>query len=278
MIAALLLSALALQSPAPAPAPATAPELVSPLGRALLARPDTAGAIARAESAVARAPRDVDSLVALGQAYASVWRYREAIEVYTRALALAPERAVLYRHRGHRYISTRQFARAVADLERGAKLDSTSYDIWYHLGLAYYLTGRFDAAARAYRRCLAVATTPDNVVAVSDWLWMALSRARQDSAAAGVLAAIGDSLTVGENSTYYTRLLFYKGRRSEADLRALMAASELAHATIGYGLANWYLIRGDRARARELFRAIVEGNYWPAFGFIAAETELQRMR
>ena len=163
-------------------------------------------------------------------------------------------------------------------LERAAALDSTSYDIWYHLGLAYYLTGRFDAAAQAYRRCLAVADSPDNVVAVSDWLWMALKRAGQDSAAAQVLIAIGDSMPVRENAAYYNRLLFYRGRRTEVDLRGLMAAGDLEQASIGYGLANWYLIRGDRVRALELFRQIVDGTYWPAFGFIAAETELQRMR
>ncbi|MBI1968163.1 MAG: tetratricopeptide repeat protein [Gemmatimonadetes bacterium] len=266
MLAALFLALAAVQGP----------ELVSPLGRPLFARADTAGVVAKAESVVARAPHDVDSLLRLGQTLASVWRYHDAIDVYSRAIALASGRAILYRHRGHRYISTRQFGKAIADLDRAAELDSTSFDIWYHLGLAYYLTGRFAHAARAYRRCVAAADSPDNLVAVSDWLWMSLRRAGEDSAAAAVLAGIRDSLDVRENTAYYNRLLFYQGRRMEADLRALMATGDLEFATVGYGLATWHLIRGDTTTARALFRQIVAGTYWPAFGFIAAETELLR--
>lgn len=254
-----------------------APELVSPIGRSFYARPDTGGAVARAESALARAPRDVDSLLALGRAQASVWRYRDAVATYTRAIGLAPERAVLYRHRGHRYISLRELAQAVSDMERAAALDSTSFDIWYHLGLAYYLMVRFDDAAAAYRRTLGVARSADDTVAASDWLWMALKRGGQDAAAAHVLVPITDSLRVQENVPYHQRLLFYKGRRTEADLRALMATGDLERATVGYGLATWRLVRGDTTAARSLWREIVAGTYWPAFGFIAAEADLRRM-
>jgi len=253
------------------------PEFVSLSGRTFYPRPDTAGVVARAESALARAPRDVDSLVALGRAQASMWRYRDAVATYTRAIGLAPERAVLYRHRGHRYISLRDFPKAVSDMERAAALDSTSFDIWYHLGLAYYLMGRFDDAAAAYRRTLGVARSADDTVAASDWLWMALQRSGQDAAAAQVLVPITDSLRVQENVPYHQRLLLYKGRRTEADLRALMATGDLERATVGYGLATWRLVRGDTAAARSLWLEIVGGTYWPAFGFIAAEADLRRM-
>jgi tetratricopeptide (TPR) repeat protein len=253
------------------------PELVSPLGRELFARPDTGGLVARAESVAALHAGDADSLFALGLAYARIWRYRDAVAAHTRALALAPGRAVLYRHRGHRYISLRRFPEAVADLERAAALDSASFDIWYHLGLAYYLTARFGDAAEAYARCRAVARTADDTVAASDWLWMSLRRSGREPEAAAVAAAIGEGRDVRDNAAYYARLLFYAGRRSEADLRALMARGDLEFATVGYGLANWLLVQGEREPARELFRQVVAGAYWPAFGFIAAEVELLRM-
>jgi tetratricopeptide (TPR) repeat protein len=259
-------------------AQAQRPELVLS-GRALYARPDTAGVVARAEAAAARAPGVIDTLIALGQAYASVWRYGDAIAAYTRAIALAPDQALLYRHRGHRYISTRQLDRAIADLERGAGLDSTNWDIWYHLGLGYYLRGRYDAAAPAYRHCLAL--RPDDagsLVAASDWLWMTLSRAGRNVEAAALLVAIADTMPVGENTAYHHRLLFYKGRKTEPELRALMAAGDLEHATVGYGLANWHLVQGDTGRARAMFQEIVSGRYWPAFGFIAAEMDLERIK
>ncbi|MGH7701342.1 MAG: hypothetical protein ACREMJ_12595 [Gemmatimonadales bacterium] len=93
-----------------------------------------------------------------------------------------------------------------------------------------------------------------------------------------MLTAIADSMDVGDNTAYHERLLFYKGRRDEAALRAQMATDDLQAATVGYGLANWYLARGDSARARAQLQEIVRGDYWPAFGFIAAEADLLRMR
>ncbi len=253
------------------------PEVVSPLGREFFARPDSAGLVAQAESAAARRAEDADTLQALGMAYARRWRYRDAVAAYTHALALAPERAVLYRHRGHRYISLRRFPEAVADLERAARLDSASFDIWYHLGLAYYLSARFPDAIRAYERCAALARTADDTVAASDWLWMSLRRDDRRADAAAVAAAIGEGREVRDNAAYYARLLFYADRRTETDLRALMAQGDLEFATVGYGLGNWLLVQGEPERARALFREVTAGPYWPAFGFIASEVELQRL-
>ena len=48
-------------------------------------------------------------------------------------------------------------------------------------------------------------------------------------------------------------------------------------ATLSFGLGNWYLVKGDSARAREQFRRSVASGGWPAFGFIASEAELARM-
>ena len=109
----------------------------SPAGVEYRAQRDT-GAIARAESALATDPRNIDRIIALGVAQSGVRQYREAISTFTRGLAIAPTNAVLFRWRGHRYLSTREFDRALADLTRGAELDSTIYGIWYHLGIVKF--------------------------------------------------------------------------------------------------------------------------------------------
>src|SRR2546427_10147133 len=64
------------------------------------------GAIARAESALAANPKNVDLIIQLGVAQSGVRQYREAIMTFTRGLAIAPQNALLYRWRGHRYLST----------------------------------------------------------------------------------------------------------------------------------------------------------------------------
>jgi hypothetical protein len=52
----------------------------------------------------------------------------------------------------------------------------------------------------------------------------------------------------------------------------------VAVATLSYGVGNWYLARGDTARARTWFERSVGSGGWPAFGFILSEVELRRLR
>ena len=257
------------------------PEVVSSLGVKFYALPDEKGEVAAAEKKLAAEPKNIESMIALGRAQSAVRRFNDAIVTYTRGLALEPKHAMLYRHRGHRYISTRQFDRAVADLEKAAKFKTDDFDIWYHLGLAYYLQGRFDKAARAYESCKAVAEKngkDDSIIAISDWLYMTYRRLGKTAEAAKVLERITPQMKVEENQSYFDRLLFYKGLKQESELINLDKADDLMIATVGYGLGNWHLCNGNKAKAEDYFRRVVSGKYWPAFGFIAAETELARAK
>jgi tetratricopeptide (TPR) repeat protein len=264
------------------------PELISPLGAKHFAKADEKGDIAKAETEVAADPKNVDRLLALARAQSAAWRYRDAIATYTRALEFAPQDARLFRHRGHRYISVRQFDKAVADLKRAAQINDRDFDIWYHLGLAHYLHGEFAEALAAYEKCYAVAerdraaAAPDKegrddaLIAISDWLYMTYRRLNKPADAARILEKITPDSKVKENKTYFDRLLFYKGLKKEDELINIKEAADLEIATVGYGLGNWHLYNGNRAKAEEFFRRIVAGKFWPAFAFIAAEAELAR--
>src|SRR3989441_3380319 len=127
---------------ATAPAGGQSVQYRSAAGVEYRAQRDT-GAIARAESALAADPRNVDRIIQLGVAQSGVRQYREAIQTFTRGLTIAPNDAMLYRWRGHRDLSTRQFDRAMDDLTRGARLDSTLYGIWYHLGIVRFVRRDF---------------------------------------------------------------------------------------------------------------------------------------
>ena len=70
----------------------------------------------------------------------------------------------------------------------------------------------------------------------------------------------------------------YKGLRSPESVLNLNTADDVQIATQGYGVGNWYLVNGDKERALAVFRQVVAGTQWPAFGFIAAEADLARMR
>jgi tetratricopeptide (TPR) repeat protein len=244
-------------------------------------------------------PNDPDHVIWLGRRAAYLWRYREAIEIFSKGLEANPNDPRLYRHRGHRYISIREFDKAINDLKKAAELTSGSADeiepdgqpnalniptsslksnIWYHLGLAYYLLGDFPRALEAYRECMKYSTNDDMRCATADWLYMTLRRLGRKGEAESVLADISKDMSIIENFSYHKRLLMYKGILPVDSLLNPAGLNDLDLATQGYGVANWYYYNGQEDRARELFGQIVKGSYWAAFGYIAAEAELARNR
>ena len=155
---------------------------------------------------------------------------------------------------------------------------STShFNIWYHLGLAYYLKGDFENALRSYRECMKFSGDDDRRVATSDWLYMTLRRMGRNQEAARVLEPITPDMNVVENTAYHDRLLMYKGLKKPEELLGNRGDST-ALATYGYGVANWYYYSGQVARAKDLFQKVVQGTGWAAFGYIATEADLARLK
>src|SRR6266550_2931464 len=243
----------------------------SPAGVEYRSQRDT-GAIARAESALAADPRNVDRFIALGVAQSGVRQYREAIETFTGGLKIDSKNALLYRWRGHRYLSTRQFDKAMDDLTRGAKLDSTIYGIWYHLGIVRFVRRDFAGAALAFTKALPIAPDSAERSGATDWLWMSLSRAGRSAEAQALLDRHPDTPPGG--NAYTQRLRLYRGEVSPDSVFMPADTSDIQIATLSYGIGNWYLVRGDTARARAWFERSVASGGWPAFGFIVSEVEL----
>jgi tetratricopeptide (TPR) repeat protein len=280
------------------------PEATSLSGKPLVSAPPTGEQKTRLEADLVKAqadydrdPSSVDAAIWLGRRLAYLGRFRDAIEAYTRGIARHPAEARLYRHRGHRYITTRKFDDAIADLKRAATLVAGKPDeiepdgapnkagiprstlqsnIWYHLGLAQYLRGDFQAALASYREGMKVSRVNDDMmVATSDWLYMTLRRLKRDAEAREVLDPIKEQMDVIENGAYHARLLMYKGLRTPESVLNLNTADDIQIATQGYGVGNWYLVNGDKAKAKEIYDRIVAGKAWAAFGFIAAEADLK---
>ena len=247
-------------------------EYRSPAGVQYRSQLDT-GAIARAESALAVDPRSIDRIIALGVAQSGVRQYREAIETFTRWLRIAPNNALLYRWRGHRYLSTRQFDRALDDLSRGAKLDSTIYGIWYHLGIVRFVRRDFAGAAAAFTRALPIAPDSGERSGATDWLWMSLSRAGRSAEARALLDRHPDTPPAG--NAYTQRLRLYRGEVLPDSVFTPADTSDIQIATLSYGIGNWFLVRGDTSQARKWFERSVASGGWPAFGFIMSEVELR---
>jgi tetratricopeptide (TPR) repeat protein len=285
--------------PKPMPPPRL-PEATSFLGQPLYAPPPSDEALAKYEEAKKNwhaSPTDVETIIWYGRRTAYLGRYREAIRIYSDGIELHPEDARLYRHRGHRFISTRQLDKAIADLDYAAALVEGSEDqiepdgmpnalgipvstlhsnIWYHLGLAYYLAGDYDRAGDAYAQRAASAANHDMLASTAHWRYMTLRRLGREEEADAILETITTDMEIIENQAYHRLCLFYKGELEEADL--LAEGSTSANAATAYGIANWHLAEGDAEGGTELLEEIVARDGWAAFGYIAAEADLARMR
>jgi len=273
VISQLLLSGLAIASPIALEGQTV--QYRSPAGVAYVSLADT-GPVARAESALAMQPKSVERIIELGIAQSGARQYREAIATFTRGVKVAPDNAMVYRWRGHRYLSVRELDRARADLERGLALDSTNYGVLYHLGIVRFVTADFEGAAALFRRALPLAPEAGERAGSIDWLWMSLSRAGRSQDAQDVLERDTDSLPV--ENPYTRRLRLYRGLIGPEQVLAPADTSDIVVATLSYGVGNWYLLRGDSARAHEWFERSIHSGGWPAFGFIASEAELRRSR
>lgn len=264
-------------NPATAAQETAEPELVSPLGVRHFATPAQGDALAKLEDDLAKAraahaanPDDAELAIAHGRALAYLWRYHAAIEVFSAALEQHPDHAMLYRHRGHRYISIRDFSAAQADLVRAAELKSDDFDIWYHLGLAHFLNDETPQAADAFARAYSCVDDDDSRIAAEYWRHLSLA-GRSD------LSGITATMAVKENLAYQRLLLCFKGELSVEDILAASAGSPLDTATTHFGLGYIALARGQEADAKQHFIEATASPYWPAFGYIAAETMLARM-
>jgi len=270
-------------------------EAISLLGEPLYPPP------APAEVQAAREANLEDAIIWHGRRLGYMSRFREAISIFTQGLEEFPKSYKLLRHRGHRYLSIRQFDLAVTDFEKarglmpstieiepdgnpnaqGIPLSNTQFNILYHLGLAHYLNGDWAKAAEAYIRCLEFCENDDSTVATSDWLYMTYRKMNDIEKANAVLETISPNMNIIENDSYFQRMLMYKGLVQPESLLDLEAGDNpdqgIALATQGYGVGNWYLYNGDTAKAKEIFEMVVASPIWAAFGYIAAEVELSKM-
>jgi tetratricopeptide (TPR) repeat protein len=254
--------------------------------------------LAKAEVVYGRNPDDADATIWMGRRVAYLGRYREAIDHFSDGAEKHPDDARMYRHRGHRYITVRELPKALADLAKAARsiegkpdqiepdgqpnarhtpTSTLNTNIYYHLGLAHYLSGDYEPAASAYRQCLALSKNPDMLVATTYWYYLTLGRLGRTSEASALLARITPDMDIIENASYYKLLRMYQGALPADGLPG--SGTGLEAVTMRYGVAAWHLNNGRREQAVESLKQIVDGypQLWPAFGYVAAEADLARL-
>jgi len=242
--------------------------------------------------------RDRSAWVWSGRQLGYLGRYRAAVELYGVGLELFGEDDVLYRHRGHRHITLRDFAAAEEDLERawglvadeldtiepdglpneaGVPRSTQKTNVLYHLALARYLREDFKGAAEAWASCLDISPNDDMRVAAAYWLANSLRRDGRSEEAARAIAFVRPKMDIIENHTYHRLLLHFRGELDAAGVRGDVVDGTVASPTVAYGLAQELLHQGEEAAAREALLRVTRGEVWAAFGYIAAEADLARL-
>ena len=224
-------------------------------------------------------PDNAELWMEKGLALAGASLYREAGECYAHAISIDPFNGILYRHRGHRFLSQWRFEDAAADFTLASRLIPENWDVWYHLGLSHFLLGAYDKAAAAYQRCLELSDTEDKLIAICDWYYMTELRLGNPEAAVKLLDNIHEDFDPGDNGAYFRRLLMYKGviRPEEVLPEDLSSLSPLDVITMGFGLSNYYWYNGEKEKSNEvidmILRAGDEGECYFAFGYLAAKVD-----
>ena len=241
-------------------------------------------------------PKNADNIIWYGRRTAYAGDYREAIRIYTKGISEFPVDARFYRHRGHRYISIREFERAIQDFEKAATLiegkedrvepdgmpnaqnipiSSLHSNIWYHLGLAYYLKHDLENAQRVYRIAVETSTNDDKLVSTTHWFYMILRLQGKEDEAEKALEPIHKDMSIIENQVYHRLCLFYKGELAEGEL-TWEGPSSSTNDAMAYGVGNWFFYNGQRDKAKQVFEKILKNKTWASFGYIAAEADFVR--
>ncbi|TXC73766.1 hypothetical protein FSZ31_03285 [Sphingorhabdus soli] len=231
---------------------------------------------------------------------------KESAEVYTTALRRFPNSGKLLRHLAHRQFSLRQFDKSIETglkaeaiyknqpLER-EKLgpdyftstpDVVQYYLYYHLGQAYFAKHDFANAAKYFDLSSQVAAFEfDTEAKTANTYWQFLSLARGGRIEDARKLLDGYDLTLfmvhpeGGSDNYFDGIQLYKGHRaansffSKEDSGRPFADADGVAASTAYSLANYYILNGERDKAKEWLIKSINVNSWSYFARIQAEAD-----
>ncbi len=212
---------------------------------------------------------------------------QKTIKLFTLGIKNHPNDARFYRHRGHRYISTRQYDKAISDFEKAVQLIDGHEDqiepdglpnakniplstlqgnIWYHLGLAYYLKNDMNNALKSFNNRSVTHKYDDNIVSGGHWLYMINRRLNLIKESNVILNKIHKDMDIIENMSYHQSCLFYKGELKESEI--------ITDDVALYSLANWYIYeKNDTIKAKQYYQKLLNTGKSYSFAYIAGEAD-----
>jgi tetratricopeptide (TPR) repeat protein len=280
-------------------------EAISFLGKTFFRQEDDSTTFLQKDSLLAEAitiyqtdTTDLNSIIWYGRRLASMYRFRDAITIFSAGISIHPEAPELFRHRGQLYIITRNLDAAIHDLSKAASLSTTRgietepdaipnkldlpltnlrFNIYYYLGLTWYLKGDFQKAIAAFATCQSYSNNPDLNVATIHWLFLSYLKSGEKNKADALLNPISPDMEIVENGDYLVSLLDFKQQSSPRSNWQLSSSNHEVNAAHLYGFTCWLDGRNEPAKASALRRDILLDKRWFTIGYIAAEADSSRL-
>jgi tetratricopeptide (TPR) repeat protein len=228
------------------------------------------------EVAALRSTQSYEELLQLGKALCYQLRYHDAIEVYSRAIAMEPDNILAVRQRAARYITTLQPGKAVEDFLRCRKLGGDEMDISYRLGICYYLAENYSAAMAELTHCFPLC---DDEMGIAVIFWHTLCAWRSGKIPSLLYGSYREGMKVGHHTAYAFAMKLAAERISHVQaLEALeKQTDDLEYSIMTYGVAEFLDRNGmDSSALRETL--IERDSFWISYCYIAAWKDAHRKR
>ena len=232
-------------------------------GRAL---EDIGRAIEGLDQANKLQPTNAPIHILRGFAYEVRGNYDRAMQDYDEAIRLDPNNVDAYKNRGDTFDLTGDYDRALKDYDQAIRLNPADRAGYRQRGLTAFNQGDFKAAAEALLR----ANELDANAATMILRYLARERAGEDGAAE--LEANAARL----KSDDWPVIGLYLDKLSPEELLSIAHKPE-ERCEAQFHIAEWNLLRGDRAAAATALRAVVDSCPKLFFEYVGAVVELKRM-
>lgn len=227
------------------------------------------------EIAALRGREDYEGLLKLADALCYQLRYREAIPVYTKAIALQPDNRLGYRLRAPRYINTLQPGLALGDFLTCRQLGGDVMDLSYRMGLCLFLMGKYAWAMEEFSNAYAHS---DEEMQIAEIYWHTLCAWRSGEQET-MLAKYRAGMAVGHHFSYERVMALAAGQCSRAEFEALLEKenSDLEYSILAFGYGEYLYKNGDWEEAKALQSALLRRDgFWISYAYLAALNDKRR--
>lgn len=215
---------------------------------------------------------DFQSRVALGNALAGQYRFRDAIAAYRSALRIRDDDWMVYSRLAGSYLTIRCFPEARACYEHTLELGADPKTIAFPMGVWHYLKGEYSAAAERFAACLPCG----DELAIAVIYWHTLSR-YHTGGEAELLSAYRQEMDVGHHTAYRLAVSVFCGNVpwEDAAAKAEQDPNDLNAVITLYGICGYLRTVGQPEKSRVLLhRLLARSSCWPCISYLAAWNDI----